>query len=946
MRESSQDPRAQIILDRLRDACQNQLAPGAVKRTVWRAGELRLPDAASLIEQLAGQNDNLLDYCVAWSLGRCGDARNLPVLARLEQKYGESFVGAMVREAQLALLDPQGREALLKRISNDLPGDLGHLIEKGQTPEILGALESLVRHPSIQTVDLLVDCYGLTLKYESLGQALLQLLPTLKPVPNRFKAIRRLFKAAEFREDAPTYGRIVHLLDSNASYYRAPDFGETVYDPVSQRRLKPSDEFRKSSPALAYSNRTRDYLRRRSWRTLRRFADDSPEHYIAFSVEILLCVTDADARPEQVISFYDYDNGNYVSRTFDRFSHLFAFNQILNRHNPRIKRSGSGMHWLKDAAVEEIATLRCEAYATLWDHAPQALLRLLTESRCEDVHRFALRALKCNQAFVDEIGAEPVCSMLAMPYEETARFALEIAQKLVRSGQADTSLIRALLGASLQDARLLAQETLCLNPQLISGDVDLIYTAIISPYEDNRLWMRRFCADHPPAEEKVTVLVVRLIAGAIALGRESDEPGTLIDDIGWMLINIFGATTRVLGFDVITDLLIETSVAVQLLGARLLLNHATAVEEQPPALLRQLLEAKSAEVRALGTQLFGQLSDEALLAQPTLTLKLALSHEAQVRQAAQPVIHRLVQADRDFAAFALERLIESLFRGEPSEGFHEDILRLVKQGLETASESLDAATTWRLLQARSKGAQRYGAHLLGRWSYSDFSIRQLGRLAGNPILSVRQWAWKGYEQQLAQIKTQARDALVIFDAPWEDTRHFAQDFFDRHFEADDWHPELLVAICDSTLDDVQDYGRQLIMRFFDEQQGVNYLLKLSQHPSNKVQLFVSQFLHQYAADNLEHLQQLRYYFLSVLAKVNQGRAAKTRIIDFLRDEALKSPQASEFVLEIFSRHSVTSALVDKSACIEMLLLIQQHYPQLDSPLKTVETRVHPLGEVG
>ncbi|MEJ2691948.1 MAG: WGR domain-containing protein, partial [Candidatus Thiodiazotropha sp.] len=60
LRESSQDPRAQIILDRLRDACHNRLAPGAVKRTVWRAGELRLPDAASLIEQLAGQNDNLL----------------------------------------------------------------------------------------------------------------------------------------------------------------------------------------------------------------------------------------------------------------------------------------------------------------------------------------------------------------------------------------------------------------------------------------------------------------------------------------------------------------------------------------------------------------------------------------------------------------------------------------------------------------------------------------------------------------------------------------------------------------------------------------------------------------------------------------------------------------------------------------------------------------------
>ncbi len=947
--EVPDNPQASIILQRLQDAARTGQISERVKRAVWRAGELRLPDAAALIEQLAGSDDELLDYCIAWSLGRCGDTRNLPVLAGFRQKYGENFIGTMAREAQLVLTEPPERDTLLEEIESRLPDELLALIENSRPEEIVRELKSLSRRPTPQTAALLSDLYALSLKHEALRQALLELLPELKPAPNTFKALRRLFKAAEFRQDTQIFAGIAHLIDMSFPYYRAPEYPEyrsTAFDPVSHRHLEVPDELRKATSALAFSNRTRNYLRRRAWRTLRRLSDHNPSLYIDFAVEILLRVSDDDARAEQVVTHYDYTHRNYVTRTYDRYSHLFVFNQILNRHNPRLKLSGNGMHWLRDDSAEAIPGLRCEAYGALWNDAPQALLRLLMESRCERVHDFALNALRSNQPFIREIDTPAVCAMLAAPYENTLRFALEIAGSLVRTNRVDTPLIAALLNASLEDARRLAQETLRFKPELMQSDADLIYAAITSSHEDNRLWIRRFCADHPLPEAKLTPLIGRLIAGAMAFGRAPDDHEALIDDIAWMLINGFGAVTRELGFDIIGDLLKEKSVPVQRLGAGLLLNHATGVEQQPANLLRQLLESKSPDIRTLGAQLFGRLSDETLLSQPALILKLALSHEAQVRQAAHPIIQRLVQSNQAFATFALERLMDSLFRGEPAEGFHDDILLLIKESLETPARSIDPATTWRLLQARSKGAQRYGAHLLNRWSHEDFSIRQLGRLAGNPILSVRQWAWNGYEQQVARIRSEAREALVIFDAPWEDSRQFARDYFERHFGAEDWRPELLVAICDSTREDVQDYGRELILRFFDQQQGVNYLLKLSQHPSTKVQLFVSQFLDQYASNNFEHLQQLRYYFMSVLARVNQARTAKTRIIGFLRSEALKSPQAAAFVLDIFSRHSVTSALIDKTACIEMLLLIKQRYPELKSPLEPIATPSYPIGRAG
>jgi hypothetical protein len=939
--ERLEDPRAQAILERLAVARQKRLPPEEVKRAVWRAGELGLQGAAVVIGQLVGQDDDLLDYCIAWSLGRCGDATLLPVVDSLRQRYGEHYVSAMAREAQLALLGQAGREAMLSQIREALPDFLRNAIETGQITEMRSALEILLRYPSIEMIDTLIDLYALALEDSALHQALLQLIPSLKPLPNIFKAIRRLFKMAEFRQDAKVYGSITHLIDVTSPYYRTPEYGDNALDPASQRYLCVAKEYKKRAPAFAYSNRTRDYLRRRSWRTLRRLAILGSEQYVAFAVEILLAANDADARPDQVIEYYDFAQGRAISRTYDRYAHLFAFNHILNHHNPRIRLAGNGKHWLLDTSVGEVADFRAEAYAALWDQAPDALLRLLTESHCDVVHTFAVRALKCNQVFVRNIGCEPTCLMLAMPYEVTVHFALAIAKRLLGSGYTESSLISALLQSSLPEGHKLAQETLRLHPELLKENIDLAYAVIISQHEDNRLWMRRFIADNPLPRSIIEPLVARLIAGVIELGQAGDEHRPIVEDIAWILINGFTGATRRLGFDVITDLLNEKSVVVQLLGAQLLLHHGAPVEALPPALLRRLLEAKSAEVRALGTQLFGRLSDVVLLAQPALVLNLALSHDAQVRQAAQPIIHRLAQSDRNFATLALERLIDSLFRGEPVEGFHDDILQLIKESLTTTEKSIDVETNWRLLQARSKGAQRYGAHLLKRWTAQAFSVRQLGRLAGNPIVSVRQWAWAAFEQQVDRIKGDARNALVIFDTQWEDARRFAMDYFNRHFVAGDWTPELLIDVCDSTLDDVQDYGRQLIMRFFDEQQGVNYLLKLSQHPSSKVQLFVSQFLHQYAADNMDHLLELRHYFMTVLGKVNQARVAKSRVTDFLRAEALKSPQAARFVLDIFSRHCLTSAIVDKSASIEMLLCIKKHYPELDSPLNLVAARQHP-----
>ena len=184
-----------------------------------------------------------------------------------------------------------------------------------------------------------------------------------------------------------------------------------------------------------------------------------------------------------------------------------------------------------------------------------------------------------------------------------------------------------------------------------------------------------------------------------------------------------------------------------------------------------------------------------------------------------------------------------------------------------------------------------------------------------------------------RIKEEKVDALRLVDASWQDARDFAFEFFENSFAEDDWNPELLVSICDSVRGDVADFGRRLITRFFQKEDGPEYLLKLSQHPTAEMQSFASNYLERFASDDLETLRELESYFITVLSQVNRARVAKARTLKFLSGEAEKSESAATFVASILSRQSVTVAIHDKASCIRILHRIQERYPNVETPLQ-------------
>jgi len=215
----------------------------------------------------------------------------------------------------------------------------------------------------------------------------------------------------------------------------------------------------------------------------------------------------------------------------------------------------------------------------------------------------------------------------------------------------------------------------------------------------------------------------------------------------------------------------------------------------------------------------------------------------------------------------------------------------------------------------------------------DLSIREIIRLAGHEILSVREASWKMCRESVPRLRAEMEQAVRLLDVRWEDSRAFARELLRESFGPEDWTPQRLVGVCDSVRSDVQRFGRELITRFFREEDGQEYLLRLSEHPSESLQLFVTNYLERYAADNVERLAGLEPYFLSVLSRVNKARIAKLRVLQFLEREALKSEPAARVVAEILARQSATCVKRDRAACLQAMVRIRGAFPAIPLPIR-------------
>ena len=909
----AQNDRARIVLERLSQVGterrwfrrEGAASSWPLERAVWRAGELRLREAEGPLLALldtatstdvAGGGQGIRNYSIAFALGRLGSSASIEPLAALRfDPQQPPHVQRMATLALLALSDDATRADFARDLVQQLPEPLRAAHATGAEAAFASALAAHLASDEnafavMELLYLIDDAVVRPAFLAQLAQAKLE-SPT-------FFWLRHLFKAAEYRQDARVFGLF------------AARFEKT--------RANSSTHGQKT----VYGGATREYLRRRTWRTLRRLGRLSDPAFVPLATGVLLGFSDSDAQSPR--------------EGYDAFASYRIFNHLLYTHSPRYElRPNTKAFRLRrgQRAGQPPPPVREEAFPELWQARPEGLMQLVAESECTPVHEFAAKALQACPEFLAALDDDDVALIVSRPYVATARLGFDLATRRRAAGPLSAGLLLALASSVHGPARTQALTWIDERRTDLATDTAFLAQLVAAPHAEARSFARTWVRGLVLAPAVGAALVGRLLALLVAL--PDDEPSAALAlDVAQTLGMALGKHLESVGPAALRDLLAHPLAGVQEVGAELLSRLDSRSGLVPVDIVLAVLRSPFANVRAVGMRLLGEMPDDALTLNFKLLVHLTADGNADLRSASRPLVARVAQAHPEIGLAIAEGLVDALVRRKLAEGVPSHVLRVLKEELGTIVRQLSSDRVWRLLRSGSQHAQELGGILLAGLPSADLDLEEIVELGSHDVLAVRQAAWLMFEAEGARVRQDLAKAARLTDATWQDTRDFAARYF-RALDASVFDADVLVSVIDSVKEDVQAFGRELASRVFKEEDGPTLLLKLSEHPARSVQLFASNYLERFAAGQPERIQQLVPYFTSVLSRVNQGRVAKIRVLAFLRREGEGSVASAEVVIALLHRLSATIAIEDRARAIEALLAISRAHPALATPLTIV-----------
>ena len=956
--------RANYLVERLREAVQspNKQSKWPLERAIWRAGELKIKAAAPALVALIGTGNALRDYCCAWSLGFCGDESSLESLSNL---YDNPATGdstrRIAREAMRKISDEFSiteNTGEYQRIIERLPAELKMPARNGASESFAAALRQHLEKLKNGSHAILEEIYQLD--NEIVRPVLLAVLRECPLKPKFFKPLRHIFKIAEYRRDAEVYGIIAKrfaLEKANFIYYLDWTWERDAAGKYVQ--IKRTNGLNSENSEFAFGAKTREYFVRRTWRLLRKMGEDKDLDYVKMAVGALLPFSDADAQQVRTSTFYSYrdENGRWDWRNpktqtivYDSFAPYLLFNHILYHNSPRYElKNGARAFRCKNHYQPggPLPSAREEAFPEMWNRQPIGLLHLLAESNCQPVHEFAVKALRDCSEFCRQLDLEAVLMLLERPYEVTARLGFELAAERYDPVNPNVELVIAVAVCSNAEARRVAGMWIDASRELFAKNDQAMIKLLTCKFADTREFAANLLKTTNYSGAEAEILIGRLIAELLAFDETRREQAK---DLSEAILKSFGRQLRQLNLAVVRDLLSHNLVEVQELGGSILLNHEIPAENLPNELINSLIESPFETIRGIGIKLFGQLRDENLLRRESVILSLLTHQLADVHNSTRPIVRRLSAENPDFADRLVNSIISALLQTESSEGVHSRLLEVLKTEVPDWMQYAGSQEARNLIQAVSPQAQEAGGIILqtqaAAWR-EQFATTEIINLTNHEILAVRQASWELATYNLKRFQANENPAaeseisLLVraLDAKWDDSRDFWFDFFRNKLTASELTPEILVAICHSVREPVQKFGRDLLLTYFKHESGADYLLKLSEHPSANMQLFVTNYLENHATNSPERIRQLTAYFIRVLSLVNRARTAKTRILNFLESEALKNQETADTVAQILARQSATVAIGDKAATIQIMLKIRHKFPEIALPIEIKKPEV-------
>ncbi len=956
-------PQIAALVARFQPARWKLESPERRARAAWRVAECSdaSADNASsqhalrslvprLVELLESGKD-LLDLCLAAAIGRLGDPGATEAMQVLSQRGRSPATQRMAHQAWLMLLAPEALQAHAASLASRWQQELA---STDTGPALVARLDEALRLRQLRWAQLLQEWYDIALVQPEVQpgvrEVVLGLLKVLPLGADCFQAVRYVYKAAELRRDAEVLG-VLHARFENTPgghgaaalrQYRSPATGAPILRLGGGAR----------APAKAYGPRTREYLRLRGWRHLRRLAAIGHSQAPGLTVNLLLGLVDAEQPPAREERRSVMQDGRVQVTT--RLHHVGAgwllVPKLLLPGLPGLQTSARAKRWwtLQPIDVTRALPQRCEGLRAMWDAHPDALLRLAMHSRSALVHAVVARALQDHAEFVRRQHVPVLEALLQSAYEPTAALGFDAARAHVEASRDTAAQVPWLLlmsASSHAAARDYALLHIAGDPAAFARHASLVVSLLLSGQDRARRQGHGLALLAPPQDLFAELQAALLAADPAAPGLA--EGAALAEQLlkGPLAAAAADAVLQSLG--ALLPLLDHPAAAVVHVGVTWLLLHPAGMALLPPPLLTRLLAADDADRRACGARLLAALPDELLRTQIDLLGDLAVHAHAGIRAAIAPALGRVAAIDPACAQALAARLHQALFQAEPGEGVHDDALRWLTHELAPHAPARDPSGTWRALQARSGGAQRYGAWALASLQPADYSLRQQATLARHADVGVRQWALHSLDATLPPTPAaeQSAELLPLADTAFDDARAYTQALFGDRLPDASLSVELLIAWVDHPQAWVQALGRRRLVRRMNAADASLCLTRLSQHPGTQVQLFVTQWLLELPTDEparlAQQLRALQPYFLTVLSQVHRGRVAKTRITEFLRAQT-QAPETAVVVAEIFARQVVTASRTDKPQYIAGLRDIAARHPQVELPFMAWKTpAVHP-----
>ncbi|MBO9699549.1 MAG: WGR domain-containing protein [Sporocytophaga sp.] len=917
------DRRKKAILKILKNAVDGDEPENwPLARVFWRAGELNIQEAIPFIQKLVDQSDDISVYSAVWAIGKCGNSSSVTFLKSLQQKQNcPQYLREIISEALFKISDLAERKTTGESLLAILPEHIMKLLQLEDYSGLDIQLKELLFKTQSSSNEYLSSIYRLSHDNNELKRILSGIINDVPLTYNYFKHIRHIFKMAEMWEDYEIFGIVAKNIDKHSP------------GPYSDKG--------------AFSSKTKRYLSARILRSLRRLGEANASTYKEMACGVLLAFDDSkDGKPSYHRSTYTYVYNKQTKRHdvietktyFDTNAIYRAFNFILFQNSPRYTLGPNGWQCISPyMPVNEAPSQREEAFPELWNNAVKEIIRLLSFSKASQVHEFALKVFKSNPEFANQLTTENIVDFLNTSFEITRKVGLEEAMKVYNKANPDTQLLLGMLQSPLQEASEQAIQWIEEQKQIFINNSEFITELIFirNPFIQTKVRSLLVSANIP--NEQAEIVIGKILATIIKTEGKSEDDQQFVIHAGQALLDIFKNHLDFIGTDIIRDLLQHRSPEVHAIAGSILVYKKLNPELIPGDLLQALLKSENKKARTAGIELLGRFSETSLIEKKELLISFCLSPLADVRNAVKPIIAKLTKAYPAFGNELIDLFVPAFLMKETYEGLHQDLLSLLTTELSNNLSVINKNQSLFLLNSKFRSAQQLGAALLKLTiREEDLSMAELVKISSNPNEEVRKYAWNYYNNNHSKIKENKEEALRIVDSDWEDTRNFAFDYFRNIFKQEDWSADDLIALCDSTRETVQNFGKEMITKFFKSEDGDEYLLKLSQHPDTRLQLFTSSYIETYASGKPDVVEKLKPYFITLLSQVNKGKAAKMRAMEFLRKEALKDESIAQIASEILNRVSGSMAITEKAGCIAALRDIRKKYPSLQNLVKVVD----------